>query len=60
MLYMQLTKKNIEAARINMKNINEQSPMEFSLLMVAVAILGVVMAYIFNGMADWLSGFPYG
>lgn len=43
-----------------MKNINEQSNGEFAGLCAAVVALGVAMAYVFNGMADWLSGFPYG
>lgn len=39
-----------------MKNINEQSNTEFAGLCVAVAALGISMAYVFNGMADWVVG----
>ncbi|QYW02835.1 hypothetical protein [Vibrio phage BUCT006] len=39
-----------------MKNLNEQSNTEFAGLCAAVVTLGVAMAYVFNGMADWVVG----
>lgn len=39
-----------------MKNLNEQSAGEFASLCVAVVALGIAMAYVFNGMADWMVG----
>ena len=41
---------------VGMKNINEQSTAEFAGLCAAVVALGIVMAYVFNGMADWVVG----
>lgn len=39
-----------------MKDINEQSNGEFAALCVAVVALGITMAHVFDGMADWVVG----